>query len=194
MILLKQMRRRLRSMVDMKNKRGQLTIMIVFFIFFAFGLILFSGIKLFIVKEFQNLLSGIEFQIGNVSFNQTYNQTLAPALDTFVRSSDQAGVFLIFGMIVIMLLIGFLSQKNNRMWIAADIFIVVISFILAVYLSRTFDAFINSSSAFLNIYSVDLERSSTLILNLPYLIPIAGILIMIATYGIRTKRREPNVF
>lgn len=176
-------------MARTKNKRGLTSLMVVFFIFIIFFVVLFLGIQAFWATKVNDAFSVIDFQIGNVSFNETYNKTMAPGLDAIIDNSDTSGIILIFGMIVVMLIIGF-KFSTSRLWIILDIFVIAVAFAVAVYLSRAFNTFINSSPELLALFSTTLQTSSTLMLNLPFIIIIAGSLIMIVTYGILRKKEE----
>lgn len=178
-----------------KNKRGfSVTIMIFFFVFLAFFLSMLIGVGLYATNQVDQAFASIDFNIGNVSFNQTYNETLAPALKSFSRVGDSTALALIIGMVLVQILVGFF-YSTSRLWILLDIGILIVSFIVAVILSQAFDTFINSSPVLLDIFSIDLDKSSTLILNLPAIVAIAGILTMVVTYGItrKSKQEQPDV-
>ncbi len=176
-------------MVNTKNKKGLTGLMAIFFVFLIFFIILFLGVQAFGVIKVRDLLSSVDFQIGNVSFNDTYNITMAPALDSIIDNSDNAGMILIFGMIVVMLLIGF-SFSTSRLWLIFDWFVIVVAFIIAVILSRAFNTFINTTPEILEIFSTDLQVSSTFMLNLPFVVIIVGFLVMILTYGVLRKKQR----
>ena len=176
-------------MVKIKSKKGLTGLLQVFFVFLIFFFIMYIGVQAYAVIQIDNLLSSVDFKIGDVSFNETYNNTMALALDSIVDNSDNAGMILIFGMIVVMLIIGF-SFSTNRLWMVFDWFVIVVAFIIAVFLSRAFDTFIHTTPEILSIFSTELENSSRFMLNLPFVVIIVGLLVMILTYAILRKKEQ----
>lgn len=176
-------------MVSVKDKRGLASLQIVFFVFIVAFFVLYLGAQTFAVSKVRTIISPIDFNIGNVSFNESYGTFIEPSLKAIINTADNSGLLLIFGMIFVMLLLGFYFRAN-RLWVVFDFFVVVFSFIASVYMSRTFNTFINSNTELLSVYSTELQHSSFIILNLPYIVVIVGALIMIVTYGITSKLRE----
>lgn len=169
-------------------------ILLFVFSFFAFFIVMFLGIWAYGINTLDNTFSQIDIQIGNVSFNDTYNDTMRPSLQVAQEQVDSLGLVLLFGMIIVMILIGFFT-KGNKMWIVYDVIIIVIAFFLAVQLSIGFNDYIGTNTELNQIHADLLPKTSGLLLDLPYLIVIVGALVGIVTYGIKRKRKqEPNVF
>ncbi|HEC66148.1 MAG TPA: hypothetical protein ENI23_12715 [bacterium] len=177
-----------------RNKRGLISLMLIFFIFFALFVMIIAGTAFYGIETFDNAARNITgMNVGNVSFSDTYEDTLGRGLRTVLSTLSTISMALILGMIIVMLIIGFKMPKQNKLWIILDLFIIVVAFIAAVYISVIFNDFINSSETFLNIYSVDLQKPSTFLLNLPFVIAIVGGLIILATYVSSRGGKEPNV-
>jgi len=176
-----------------RNRRGVVTLMLIFFIFFALFTVVIAGTALYGFETFDSTLSNLSgINIGNVSFEESYNDTIGRGLKTVISTFSTVSFALVLGMIIVMLVIGFKSSKDNKLWIVLDVFIIVVAFATSVYISIAFSSFINSSSTFLDIYSVDLQRTSTFLLNLPFVIAIIGAMIILVTY-IPFKRKDPRV-
>lgn len=177
------------------DKKGLSPNLLLFaFAFFAFFIVVFLGIWMFGITTLDSTFSKIDIQIGAVSFNDTYNQTMRPSLQVAQEQADSLGLVLLFGMIIVMILIGFFT-KGNKMWVVYDVIIIVIAFFLAVQLSIGFNDYLSSSEEMNQIHADLLPKTSGLLLDLPYLIVIVGALVGIVTYGIKRKRKqEPNVF
>lgn len=177
------------------NKRGNITLMMIFFIFFAFFALLMIGIGLYGVNLFHNTINKIDFKLGNVSFNESYTQTIFPIVEQANSKANSMSLLFLLGMVLVMLLIGY-HYSENRLWIIFDIFVIIGAFIISIYLSQGFNSFIHSSDQILDIYSNQLQSSSRLMLNLPVIVPIVGILIIILTYGITQKPKDetPDVY
>lgn len=171
-----------------------ITLMLIFFIFFAFFIVVFAGTAFYGLNVFHNAASNLtDITIGNISFEDTYDDTLGAGLETVISTLSKMSFALVLGMIVVMLIIGFKMPHTNKLWIILDIFIIVVAFIVAVYLTIIFNSFINSDDIFLDIYSTQIQSASTYLLNLPLVITVVGALIMIVTYISRKKRTPPNV-
>jgi len=182
------------------NKKGlgfAPTIMLIVFIFLTFIGVIIIGVLFFGFEQIDQLLSGIDFNLTNPSginqsFNQTYQETLGIGIAATLNSLSNLALGLILGMIAVMMIMGF-ALRSNRLWLVLDIIIIVAAFIGAVYISNSFDTFINSDAQFLDIFSNELQRPSTFLLNLPIYIAIIGVLVMIITYAATRRRGEPVV-
>jgi len=177
----------------MESKGGFVTITLFFFVFFALMVVFILGIGFYGFEIADTLMGDISgLNIGNTSFEETYDETLGLGFQSFLNSLTWMATLLIFGMMFVMMLVGFLIPKGNRMLVVLDIFIIVGAFIVAVYISNAFDSFININEDFLNVYSEDFNTPSTLLLRLPIITTIVGILIMLITY-LPFKKKEPVV-
>lgn len=174
----------------MKNKRGMTTLQIFFFIFACFFGIVFLGLAIWSFSLVHNVL-GIDVMVGQVNLGNATNSTFGQIATAFSDNGDALGIVFMLGMVILMIVNGFfLGSKYPRLFIILDIFILVFAFILAVYISQTYNTLINSS-AFFSFYADDLPKSSTFLLNLPIFVSIIGVLIMIVSYaGIK---KDPNV-
>lgn len=178
-----------------RNKRGIITVMLIFFVFFALFVVIIAGTAFYGLETFHDVGGNITgITVGNVSFAETYQDTLGGGLQTLIGTLSTSALALLLGMIIVMLIVGFRVPKHNRVWIILDIFIIIVAFIVAVYISIVFSSFINSSETFLNIYSGELQKSSTFLLNLPFIIAITGGLIIIVHYvTFKSGGKTPNV-
>lgn len=176
------------------NKKGAMpTMMLIFFIFFAFAVILISGILFFTLEKVDDAFESITgLQIGESNFSQVYDETLDQGITSSINTVNYASLGILFGMIIVILVMGYSLQDRGRLLIIVDVFLIIGSFIAAVYISQTFNTFMQSSEDFLDIYSNELSLPARMVLNLPIIVPIVGILVMILTYGI-IKKREPNI-
>lgn len=178
----------------MGNRRGQMqALMLIAFIFIAFFFVIFIGIGVYTINIVQNQLSSIDMTVGNMTYNQTYSQGLYPALNTLKNSMDTEGIVLLFGMIVCQMIVAYGLRNRKTMWVIMDIIIIIVSFIIAVIISNTFNLVINSNSDLFQVYSQQIPTPSAFILNLYIYIPVVGILISIITYGI-FKKKEVNIY
>lgn len=179
----------------LRNRRGMVTFMLIFFVFFSVFVVIIAGTAFYGLETFDSVAGNITgITAGNISFETTYQESLGAGLRTVLSTLSTISIALIIGMIIVMMIVGFKLSNQNKLWIILDILIIVVAFIAAVYISQIFSSFINSDPIFLDIYSTDLQKSSTFILNLPFVIAIAGGLIMIITYiPLKRRSRSANV-
>lgn len=169
-------------------------LMLVFFIFLGFFFIIILGVLLYGTNVIDGVMSSINIKIGNVNFNETYNQTIKPVINDLNSTADTIGIAILLGMVVCMLLVSFLFRKTNRLYIILDIFIIIVAFIISVVLQNSYNTLIHGSEELLGIYSNNLQKSSTFLLRLPLAVSIIGVLILIVSYATINKKREVNVY
>lgn len=174
------------------DKRGISLIPVLAFIFLAFFIVLFMGIGLYGLGLFDSAMSGLDLVIGSQNFTEVYQDTTQQGVNAVFAIADVASLIVIFGMVIIMMLIGyFWGDETKRLWAIFDIFVIIIAFVIAVYLQVYFNDFINSQVlGSSTVFSDDIPKSSRVLLTLPYLVPIVGILIMIVTYGLNKKKEN----
>lgn len=170
----------------MENKKGFSVLMVIVFLFLAVFFVIFLSIFGYGLNLVDNSLSSINFNFSNISFSESYNDTTQKGIISTINILDTLGVGLIFGMVIVMMIIGFNLRTNRRLLIILDIFILIISFIIQVYLVNGFNS-LATNPQFLPIFQNNLDKSSTIIYNLPFITVIVGIIIIIITYGISRK-------
>lgn len=176
----------------MVYKRGFITLMLVFFIFIAFFLVIILGVFFYGFELFNDAFGEINITLGDQNFSEEYNRTLGRGFEASLNMIVTSSIALLFGMVIIMFLVSYKFRSNNYILIPLDIFIITVSFIVAVYIQGSFDSFINVNETFLDIYSIDLQLASRFLLNLPIIVTISGALIMLVNY-LPLKKKEPNV-
>lgn len=174
-----------------KGKSGKMAAFMTFvLIFLGFIGILMMGIFVYGATLIDQTFRSIDVTIGEVNFTQAYNDTLGIGIGVILNSADNYGLGLLLGMIILIVISAFIFKEKQKVWIVAEFVILIIAFILAVSIQRAYDAVINSSTVFLDIYSVDLINSSKFILSLPIIVPIVWAFIVILSYGLFRKRES----
>lgn len=174
------------------NKKGFMTLMLVFFIFMAFFILIVLGMFFFGFELFNDTFGKINITLGDQNFSQEYNNTLGRGFEASLNMIVTSSIALLLGMVIMMLLVSYRFRSNNYVLIPLDVFIIIFSFIVSVYIQGAFDSFINVNTTFLDIYSIDLQLASRFLLNLPIIVTITGALIMLVNY-LPLRKREPNV-
>ncbi len=177
-----------------KNKRGITTLSLILIIFLSFFLLVMMGMLSFGMNQVDESFLSIDFEIGNFSWNESYQETLQPgiiAMETTVPRTISIGVLL--GMIITMLIVGFKIKKVKEYWAIIDIGIIIVAQIFSVVIRDLFVEYMNISPEFLAIYRDTLPEGAKFILNFPVVIPIIGIIIMGATYFVTKDREEEEI-
>lgn len=174
------------------NKKGFITLMLIFFIFIAFFLLIILGTFFYGFELFNDVFGEINITIGDQNFSQEYKKTLGRGFEASLNMIVTSSITLLLGMVIMMLLVAYRFKSDKYILIPLDIFIIIFSFIVAVYIQIAFNSFINVNETFLDIYSIDLQLASRFLLNLPIIVTITGALIMLVNY-LPLKKREPNV-
>lgn len=164
-------------------------IMLVVAIFVMFFFVLTMGVFTYIAVTVDDAFESVDLNISGYTFNETYQDTLGLGVNAIIDQADMWGMFLLFGMVLLMIICGYFFNSNQKLWIILEIFILVVTFIIAGVLQYTFNEAIHASSELLDIYSTQLEKSSTFILALPFIIPVIWLIMMIIVYG-RFKRKS----
>lgn len=179
-------------MLNDLNKRGASRIWaLIFFIFLVFVFMVIIGVIVFTTSTVnQAILNITDFNVtSNISFISAYQDTTQIAFLNIIRTADSRALLFILGLIVVMIMIGYVFRTDQKLWIILDIFVIVIAYIMSIYFVQVFDNYINSITAINTIYANNLSQSSSLFYKLPGYIPIIGVIMMIVTYGM-TRRKD----
>lgn len=178
-----------------KDKRGYTTLMLFFIIFAGLGLLIILGIVIFGASLVDQAFLEIDFTLENISFNETYQAGLGQALvaaQTTVPSIIGIGTLL--GMVLACMLVSYKTRKIGRLWVILDFAIIIVAEMIAVAVTVGFTGFMNSTPAFLSIYSNNIPLAAKFILNLPIIVPTIGALIIVATHFLGKEEEEDEVF
>ena len=174
-----------------KGKAGKLnSLMLLVLIFLGFMGIIMMGIFVYGANLIDQTFTSINADIGNINFTEAYDDTLGKGINVFLDSADNYGLLLLLGMIILMIITSYAFLEKQKVWIVAEFAILIIAFIFAVTIKGAYNTVINSSTILLDIYSIDLIKSSKFILNLHIIIPVVWSLIVILVYGIFRKDRR----
>ena len=173
------------------SKAGKLNSLMIFvLIFLGFMGIIIMGIFVYGGNLVNQTFKSIDVTIGDQNFTEVYDATLGKGINAFLNSADEYGLGLLLGMIILMVIISYSFAEKQKTWIVLEFVILIVAFIFAVMIQNAYSTVINSSTTFLNIYSIDLIKSSKFILNLPIIIPIVWCFIVTLVYGISKRPKR----
>lgn len=178
----------------MKNKRGQITFLLFFLVIIALITMIVLGLSSWTFGIIDDELREINFELGDTSWDETYNQTTGRALEAASTTAPQIiSIGLLIGMILVMMFIGYHAEVKNKLWIMLDIGIIIVVEIFAGMTVTSFYGIMNITPELLDVYSNTLSAGSKFIINLPIIIPIVGVLIMIITNIVNKLKRKEEV-
>lgn len=175
----------------MENKKGRVMIMILAFVFIVVFFAIFLGSAVFMLNTTNEAFLGVDLVLNDQNFTEVYQNTTQIGINQLVSTADNAGLLLVLGMLVVMSITGYIFRTEKRLWIAVDIFVILVAFITGVYLVQSFETFVATTVNITDVYSDDLPDTFRIVSNLPILIPVFGVIVMFATYGITRKKEQP---
>jgi len=177
----------------MVNKRGTSLVNLPAFLAFALIFIIMLGSFVYVYGVVDTALTGGNIIAGAVNLSNSSGATIGKLNTAFLNSADLIGVMFLFGMILAMLFAGYLTRDEvPTVFFLVDFFLIVLSYILATYLSNTYDTIL-VSLPFANIFVNNLSKSSIFLTSLPLITVVVGVLVMIITYAGIPKTRQEEV-
>ncbi len=178
----------------MKNKKGQMTILLIFLLL---GLFFGSILLLVGVLVSTNINSALDQNItlGQVNLAEVNANTFGKFNEMVVVNADWWGVSAIFGMIFGLFLSAYFLRGTFPKWgIILDIFIIIFTFITALYISSVYQILLDSlSGAGITILEDITPSTSMFILNLPVFVVVIGAIMMILFHSAIPRRTEERI-
>ena len=184
----------------MKNKRGHVVPIIII------GLILFSIIALVFLLAYSQYIGvmgelntalrgdGNEF-VGSVNLTQTTDVTFGKYMEGLRNSANLIGIAVMFGMFIGLVVSAyFRRQESQLIFLFLDIFLIVISFIFATYISNSYEQNILTIPEVAENVVAYMPSASAFMLNLPTVVFIVGILILIVSHAGIPRKSEEEAF
>lgn len=177
-----------------KNKRGQITILMVFILI---GL-LFSLIFIFIggvVAVRINETLDRDIDLGQVNLASVNADTFGKFTEMYIANADWWGLSIIFGMVCGLFLSAFMTRGVSPKWgVILDIFIIVVVFITSLYVSSAYstvlDVLASAGETFLEDY---VGNTSRFMIHLPIFVVIIGAIMMFIFHSSIPRRDEERL-
>lgn len=176
------------------KKKGMATLDIIPYLFIFLMVAIFLGIAVYSFQLINNTLNQ-DVQVGQVNLGNVTELTFGKISNAFVDNADNIGLALLIGMCLLMIMNAFLlSSSYPKVFIILDILILIFAFILAVYISQSYNTYIQGVKGTIDVYIDNMPKTSTFILNLPTFVGTLGAIIIIISYsGIGKENSETNV-
>lgn len=176
------------------NKKGSTILPMFLFVLGIFFIIIGLGITVWVFQLINDNL-GVDVNVGQVNLKNVTDTTFGAISNALTSRADAIGIIILITMSLLMILNGVFFGNNNKLWIPIDILILIFVFIVSIYVSQTYETFINSSPLISAVFIDELPKTSKFMLNMPTVIGTLGALIMVFTYiaGNREERQGVNV-
>lgn len=169
----------------MKNKKGTSVFWGIVIIFVSILFSIFLGVAVYSFNLVNDVLSQ-DVDIGQVNLKTVTETTFGQINTGIITNADTIGIIMLLGMCLLMILNGYyLGSKNPKIFFVVDVFLLILFFIPAIYVSQMYETFINIS-IFNNVFINIIPKVSKFMLNLPVITATVGVITMILSYaGIR---------
>ncbi len=177
----------------MKNKKGIVLVEIFTFLAIAFVFVLILGSFLYIYGTINTALTGTDISAGQVNLTNESINTIGQINTGLLNSADLIGLLFLFGMVIAMIVNGFINRdRNPKVFFVIDFLIMLFAYILAVYISNAFETVLNALP-FQSLLIENMGGSVRFMLLLPKITLITGALTLILTYAGIPKTKEEEV-
>ncbi len=176
------------------NKRGIATEHLFLFIVLAFAAILLIGSFLYSYNVLTNsLLDSSISMVGSVNLTEATENTIGQINTGMLKHANIVAIFFLFGMVIAMFLLAYLTRDQNpAIFFVIDIIVIIFAYILAVYISNSYETVL-TSIPFSSIFTTNLNLATTFLLLLPKITVITGVIVMIISYSAIPKSKEEEV-
>ena len=169
-----------------KNKKGAYTDVFVFIIM-AFAITVFFGIMYYGFSEFNDVLTTVQFDIGDTNFTTIVDQTWGQVFDAYDQLKTLAYV-LIFGMILTMFTSAWMVRRPP-IFLVIWIVVSLVAIIAGAYISNAYQLLLANPDFGSTLESF--KGASYMLLYLPFLAGIISLFTgLISLIGLNKSRRE----
>ena len=176
-----------------RNRKGSSVDLGFLIMFNALIISVFLGVSVYVF----NLITvnlGQDVDVGQTNLQIVTDSTLGQLNLGLASNADLIGITLLFGMCFLMIMNGyFIGRNNSKLFFIIDMFLLILFFIPAVYISQVYEILITANTPLSGTFTDVISGTSRFMLNLPIIIGSVGVLTMILSYsGIRRLNREPG--
>ncbi len=176
------------------DKRGLATFGLPEFLVLSFVVvILFASVIYASVTLTNALLNPNLEDAGQVNFTKAVEDTIGKVNIGMQRGGGLVALFLLFGMVIAMILNGYLTRERYpAIFMVVDIIILIFAYILAVYITNSFETVLGQIP-FREIFTNNLNLATQFVLLLPKITVVTGVLVIIFSYTSVPKSKEEEV-
>lgn len=176
----------------MENKKAQVTSQIFVMIILAFFFMIILGAFMYIFGIVDGALAG-DINAGSVNLSNASAQTVGQINLGLLNSADLIGTMFIGGLILMVMLMGYMTrEKTIKIFFFLEFFVVILSYIIAVYISNEWESLL-TILPFSDLLIANAPVASGLMLFLPRIAVAVGFVTIILAYGGIPRTREEEV-
>ncbi len=184
-----------KDIINLKfNKKGVSTANLFWFVILAFIVVILLGTFLYVYNTItvSLLTTGIDM-VGLVNLTEATENTIGRINTSMLNHANVVAIFFLFAMVIAMFLIAYVTRESNpAIFFVLDILIIIFAYILAVYISNSYETVLGSLP-FSSTFTTNLNYATSFLLLLPQITLIAGVIIMILSYSAIPKTKEEEV-
>lgn len=180
-------------MLNLKNKKGFALEGIFEIIVVSLVFVLILGVFLYAFGIIDTSITGENLVVGNTNVSNASANTIGKINTGFLDNADLIGILFLFGLILAMVINGFMTREENPpLFFIIDLLLIIFAYILAVYISNSYETILNVLP-FNDVLIANMGNTNRFMLLLPKITVIAGVITMIVTYAGIPKSREEAV-
>ncbi len=132
-------------------------------------------------------------EVGQVNLTEATDNTIGRINTSMLNHANVIAIVFLFAMVIAMFLMAYITRDTNpAIFFAIDIFIIIFAYILAVYISNSYETVLGSIP-FSSIFTTNLNYATSFLLALPKITVITGVITMIIAYSAIPKTKEEEV-
>ena len=175
----------------MINKKGGITIFILYGFFILFLLVIFIIILGIVSVNMDEALSQ-NISVGQVNLKTISDDTFGKFNTMVLNNADWWGIAIIFGMVMGLFLGAYFTRNAlPKIALLLDLFFIFTAFIFSLYLSAIYSQLVTTlTSAGQSFAETYLPNTSYFILNLPIFTVVIGVVMMILFHSNIPRKTE----
>ncbi len=177
----------------MENKKGSVRIAMILFIVMSFIGVILLGVFVFAFNTITISLLDQNVMVGAVNLSNATSDTLGQLNNGINNNANFIGAAFLFGMVIGLILAGYLTRKQNpAIFFVIDFVLIIFFYILATYMANAYETTLNAIP-FASTFTETLPLASSFLLNLPLITIITGALVMLVSYAAIPGTKEEEV-
>ncbi len=175
------------------NKRGQATSNLFLVMVLGFLFVILIGTFLYTYNTLTVSLLTTTANTGQANLTEITENTLGKINNSMLNHANLVSIFFLFALVLSTFVLAYVTRDSNpAVFFVIDILVMIFAYILAVYLSNSYEIVLESLP-FSSIFITNLNYATSFLLNLPKIVLITGVITMIISYSAIPKTKEESV-
>lgn len=179
--------------MNLKNKKGFALEGVFETLVVSLVFVLILGVLLYAFGVIDTSITGENLVVGGTNISNDSANTIGKINTAFLDNADLIGLLFLFGLILALMINGFLTREENPpLFFIIDFLLIIFAYILAVYISNSYETILNVLP-FNDVLIANMGNTNRFMLLLPKITVIAGVITMIVTYTGIPKTKEEEI-